>query len=145
MTQKKGFHKNYRHNNIAIDLLELLTDNNARMILSTSVIVVVSRTIKNLTKITWTQECSGLLYQLPKPRKRLDCSQRERISFFKLWYTIINLACLTDLWYEGQLTKVYWIQSKGLLSSCIISWFRNKHFINCVRRCCHYNLVASYF
>lgn len=61
MTQNKGFHKNYRHNNIAIDLLELLTDNNARMILSTSVIVVVSRTIKNLTKITWTQECSGLL------------------------------------------------------------------------------------
>ena len=27
MTQNKGFHKNYRHNNIAIDLLELLTDN----------------------------------------------------------------------------------------------------------------------
>ena len=52
MTQNKGFHKNYRHINIAIDLLELLTDNNARMILSTSVIVVVSRTIKNLTKIT---------------------------------------------------------------------------------------------
>ena len=52
MTQKKEFHKNYRHNNIAIDLLESLTDNNARMILSTSVIVVVSRTIKNLTEIT---------------------------------------------------------------------------------------------